>query len=394
MIDCTSRVRARLAIDVLTGFVLATTASPAFGVTIGAPVQVGTISDVALDEVSGLVASRANPNTLWVHNDSGDAAQFFAMSVQGNLLGTFPLETAPLGDWEDIAIGPKPGGGNCLYLGDIGDNNAVRTSIRVYRTDEPTTTTGAAIPSGSYTTLNLQYPGGPRDAESMFVDPLSGDLFIITKRTLPPQIYSVPATAFDSPGQTVTMTALGTLGGSLLAPTAADISPDGRSVVVRSSAFTSGYIYQRGDGQSVADALHGNGTSFPLGSESQGEAIGWAADGSSLFTTSEFDGQPSAPIHSYSVTPPAYLLAGDYNNDQYVDAADYTLWRNQLGANVTLPNESATPGSVTPEDYDVWRAHFGESLGGSGATATAIPEPATIALVAFTLVLLYFRKWM
>ena len=53
---------------------------------------------------------------------------------------------------------------------------------------------------------------------------------------------------------------------------------------------------------------------------------------------------------------------GDYNNNTVVDAADYTTWCDQLGENVTLPHEdpAATPGMVTPEDYAVWKDHFGE----------------------------------
>ena len=79
------------------------------------------------------------------------------------------------------------------------------------------------------------------------------------------------------------------------------------------------------------------------------------------------------------------LLTGDYNQNGVVDADDYTVWRDNLGANIALPNEdpSQTPGWVSPEDYDVWKTHFGDMAGsGSGATAglpnseSAVPEPA------------------
>jgi hypothetical protein len=373
----------------------------AWGITIGAPQQIGTIISSALKEVSGLVDSRANANTFWVHNDSGDPAQFFAIDHTGTLLGTFPLANAPTGDWEDIAIGPKPAGGNYLYLGDVGDNNGLRTFVTVYRTDEPQSTTGATIPTGDYASVKLQYPGGPRDVESIFVDPLSGDMFFITKRTAIPEIYSVSTVVFDNPGQTVTMTPLGNLQQNyreevghdpnflLSTPTAADVSPDGRFVLVRSRVSSTGYVFERATGQSVADALHGAGVPFTLGAETQGEAIGWAADGASFFTTSEWDNLTSAPISTYSFTAQAPLLAGDYNNDGRVDAADYTVWRNQMGANVALPNEDATPGVVTADDYDVWRAHFGESAGGGGA-AEGVPEPETMTLAALAALMFGF----
>jgi hypothetical protein len=374
----------------VTAALFSTTASwvtPTTAATIGPPVLVGTVAASDLPEISGIVDSRANPDTFWVHNDKGNASNFYAISHSGSRLGTFPLAGAPLGDWEDIAIGAKPGGGNYLYLGDIGDNNSNRPFITVYRTDEPQSTVGATIPAGNFTALHLQYPGGPRDAESLFVDPLSGDMFVITKRTAIPEIYSVPSSAFDNPGETVTLTALGNLGGALRSPTAADISPDGRFILVRSSnTFYKGYLFERGAGQSVADALHGPGIEFTLGAERQGEAIGWAADGASFYTSSESDDQPTSPIYSYAFSAPPPLLAGDYNNDHVVDAADYTVWRDQMGADVALPNETETIGHVTAEDYAVWRTQFGESLGGGGtaggpATSSAhVPEPGSLAL--------------
>jgi PEP-CTERM motif len=77
-------------------------------------------------------------------------------------------------------------------------------------------------------------------------------------------------------------------------------------------------------------------------------------------------------------------LAGDYNNNGIVDAADYTLWRKNNNTAVTLPNDS-TPGT-SAGDYDVWRAHFGRTNGnGAGAIAESssapVPEPATLGLL-------------
>ena len=71
-------------------------------------------------------------------------------------------------------------------------------------------------------------------------------------------------------------------------------------------------------------------------------------------------------------------VPGDYNNNGVVDAADYVLWRN----GGPLQND-ATPG-VQPGDYDVWRAHFGQTAGsGAGGSANAaVPEPATVLLLA------------
>lgn len=82
------------------------------------------------------------------------------------------------------------------------------------------------------------------------------------------------------------------------------------------------------------------------------------------------------------------LLAGDFNNDGTVDAADYTAWRDALGSATTLPNDQ-TPGMVTAEDYDDWKSNFG-AAGGSGSAqlaAAALPElnNGASALVALSL---------
>jgi hypothetical protein len=392
--------RRRLSIASIVLVVWLSGAHAASGLTIGAPQLSGTITNSTLDEISGLVGSRSLTDVFWVHNDSGDSARFFAMSGQGSLLGTFYLSGQSAWDWEDIAIGPQPGGGNYLFLGDIGDNAAIRSTITVHRATEPVAIAAlnTTIASSNFRSLRLRYPGGPRDAEAMFVDPLSGDLFVLTKRLAVPELYMVPATAFDNVGQTVTMTALGQVPKVPVWATAADISPDGRFILVRPSNSAAGMLFERGTDQSIAEALQATGTPFQLGSEAQGESIGWAADGKSFFTTSEFNNGDSAPIYSYTFTAPP-LLPGDYNNDQVVDIGDYVVWRNHFGTEFELPNEAESLGSVTEEDYAVWKANFGESLlvgGASVDTFVSAPEPQALLLVLFGILLsapVRFKAW-
>ena len=52
------------------------------------------------------------------------------------------------------------------------------------------------------------------------------------------------------------------------------------------------------------------------------------------------------------------ILDGDFNDDGIVDAADYTVWRNRLGAEVHLPNDR-TSGTVDESDYLRWKANYG-----------------------------------
>lgn len=71
------------------------------------------------------------------------------------------------------------------------------------------------------------------------------------------------------------------------------------------------------------------------------------------------------------------VVPGDYNANGTVDAADYVLWRN----GGPLQNEVATMGSVTPEDYTEWRAHFGNTSGAGFGSASAVPEPSCFAVM-------------
>ncbi len=76
------------------------------------------------------------------------------------------------------------------------------------------------------------------------------------------------------------------------------------------------------------------------------------------------------------------LLPGDFNADGFVDAADYTVWRDNLGSMVLLPNAPQSPEVVDAEDYETWRAAFGTRLPVAAAgSLTAVPEPVTLQIL-------------
>ena len=80
--------------------------------------------------------------------------------------------------------------------------------------------------------------------------------------------------------------------------------------------------------------------------------------------------------------PTVMGVLGDYNGNGVVDAADYTVFRDNFGANVSLTNENpaaTTPGVVDQEDYDFWKANFGAAGSGSLVSNAAVPEPASLA---------------
>jgi hypothetical protein len=140
-----------------------------------------------LTEASGLALSRRVPGRLWTHNDSGQPV-LFALDSRGAVTGQLRVSGAKVEDWEAVAVGPC-GGGSCIYIGDIGDNEAKRRSIVVYRVPEPEGASGTAT---GVDTLRATYPDGAHDAETLLV--AGGRLYIVTKgETGPVGLYRFPA---------------------------------------------------------------------------------------------------------------------------------------------------------------------------------------------------------
>ena len=153
-------------------------------------------------EASGVAFSQRTPGVAWTHNDSKKAI-VWALSDKGAVLGSVHVTGAEIVNWEDIAVGPCPGG-SCLYIGDIGDNLASRSSITIYRTPEPAPNAKA---TDQVETMYAKYPDRPRDAEALIVLP-KGDMFVITKgEDGPSYVYRIP-TPFRN-GETVTLEWIG-----------------------------------------------------------------------------------------------------------------------------------------------------------------------------------------
>ncbi len=222
-----------------------------------------------LREASGIVQSGSHPQLFWTHTDAANPPVLYAMDATGRLHGRLHVVGAENRDWEDIARGPCSDG-ICLYIADIGDNDEERERITVYQIPEP-------VPGDTLTSsaerFDFRYPGGPRDAEALFVLP-AGELFIITKGiSHPVALYRAPSPL--RPGETVELEHLRDLSAGPLPRldrvTGADASPDGRWVAVRT--LRSLLLYR------TPDLLTGEELSplhvdlAPLG-EHQGEGVG------------------------------------------------------------------------------------------------------------------------
>jgi hypothetical protein len=259
----------------------------------GAPRQVGKLTNSELTEASGLVEGRLNSGLFYTHNDSGGAARVYAINEAAELVATVNYSGARAQDWEDIAIGPGPDPSTSyIYVGDVGDNAQSRSEVRVLRSAEPRLDPSARGQSVSvtYDTIRLRYPDGAHNCESLFVDPSTGDLYLLTKESSGASgLYVGTAPLSTSSVNTLTRTAgfaFGTapLSGSRLA-TAADMSSNGTAALVRT--YTHAFLWMRPAGASVSATFSAAPCSVPVASEPQGEAIAFAVDGSRVYTLSE-----------------------------------------------------------------------------------------------------------
>jgi hypothetical protein len=107
--------------------------------------------------------------------------------------------------------------------------------------------------------------------------------------------------------------------------------------------------------------------------QANGQSGKTGANFSTYFTTTGTVGEDNYTLTSLLA---AAGVAGDYNDNGIVDAADYVLWRN----GGPLENEVEDPGTPSAADYNAWRARFGNGSGGGAAlsASAAVPEPATL----------------
>ena len=268
--------------------------------------SLGSVAVPGLNQASGVVASRNNDGVLWTHNDAGDSPRIFAIDLQGRHLGTYQLPGAKHVDYEDLAIGPGPvPNAQYLFVGDIGDNKSNRPSIQVYRIPEPAVYLRQSLNPVSRSfkgleSITLNYPDGAHNAETLLVDPLTGDLFVVTKQPGLAGIYQATKIQLES-GSSIILSHVGQIPFNVAS--GGDISPTGREIVIRQEDFAR--LWTRTNQQSIPDALLSTPTIIPVvgrPAEPNGEAIGFDRLGSGYFTLS--DSASTQPLYYFSRVSP------------------------------------------------------------------------------------------
>ena len=264
------------------------------------PKVVGKIDSSEIDESSGIAASRCNENVFWTHNDSGDDAYIFALDEKGKKLGTWKVSGATNIDWEDIATRKDKSGECFLYIGEIGNNARKRDEFTIYRVKEPkvldenkSSSKKNPLETENAEAIKFSYPDIRHDAETLIIHPETGDFYILSKRLSGASgVYKLKANY--ELGKTNTLEKIADLSVPA-APngflTGGDISPDGKRVVV-CDYFNAYEIVLPEKAKNFDEIWTQTPVTIELGKREVGEAIGYSADGKSIFATSEKNNSP------------------------------------------------------------------------------------------------------
>jgi hypothetical protein len=219
-------------------------------------------------------------------------------------------------------------------------------------------------PSGNVATGVVNYTGAPRPNNLLLtVDPASG---AATLRNTSPHSVDVDGYTILSPSNSLSITGWNSLddqnaaGGNWResnprAGRLSELTPTAAATIAPGTSFSLGNLFTVGGTQDLA-------FSFSVG-------------GQSVFTG----------VVAYSAISAG--LAGDYNNNGIIDAADYVVWRKNVGTTM-LPNRGpGLSGAVGQADYDFWRSRFGATSGSATglAGAATVPEPCSWATMMFAI---------
>ena len=211
-------------------------------------------------------------------------------------------------DWEDICIGPGPeAGSDYLYIADIGDNFSNRNKKIIHRIKEPTIEfdslqTPFDIKTKDFETIIFKYPDGNRDAEAIMIDPLTKDLFVLSKRESSVHLYRLPY-----PQSVSTINIAEKIGNLTISPerryyrsdqvTSADISRDGQKILIKT--YYNIILIERSKEDPMSSILSSNQRNLYYIREIGGEAVCWRWDQEGYYTISEEVKDKPAHLYYY-----------------------------------------------------------------------------------------------
>lgn len=240
-----------------------------------------------------MAASNEHRDVLWLHNDSGHSSVLYATDLSGALLGKVTVKGVQNRDWEDLTSF-RWRGRNFLLIADSGDNLGIHPHYELVVVEEPKQFDNQILKPAWK--LRYQFDEGPQDCEAVAVDEATQTIFLLSKRTVPAYVYSLPLRGEGqlTPHRVAALT-------HIPQPTAESIEKDPAMGRYRSQptgfsmhgnkavilTYKHAYVYSRSDSESWADSFSREPALLNLPFLLKGEAITYSADGHQIFATSE-----------------------------------------------------------------------------------------------------------
>lgn len=218
--------------------------------------RLSDVQDARITESSGIAQSIANPDAIWVHNDSGDKARLFQIGLDGETRCVVTMQTQDPYDWEDMCSF-RVDDSNWLLIADVGDNAEKRgkdlPSCRLLLFPEPEVNWKGrelALTVAPVTTIEFSWDDGPRNCESIAVDTESREILLVTKtQPFESALYSIPLNMIAGKQRAV---AKKVCRAAVPFATGMDVSADGRKMVV--TTMISAVLVNRELSETWADA--------------------------------------------------------------------------------------------------------------------------------------------
>lgn len=253
-----------------------------------------------LTSISGLAASRRRDDVVWAVEDSFEPAQLVAIDIDGRELGRVDVDAGPLSnlDWEAVATTVDADGTPRVVIGDLGDNLAIRPTVRLLQLDEPALDESGPTPSAVRpTVIEATY----RDAAGATVRPNVEAMVVLGDTTWvldkAPDTLTTIYRLVPDPGDAAraAFEPAGTVDLDGEAATALDLSPDGSVLALRTNRSLR--LYPVGPGADLPTVLAGDSCATPAPPEVQGESVAILAGAAGLLTVSESEQGVPVTLH-------------------------------------------------------------------------------------------------
>lgn len=354
---------------------------------------------VVVNRKNGLVtATRANVPTLTINRDNG------SMTLQNTHLSNIPLDGLqirsalgaldptkfsglPSAGWSvagsntrnsvaQVYEGPNTANPSFAYAPgapvQVGTNGVFHTPTPQFFLQETEDVifeiTDASLPAPIRGVVNYTGQKVINNNIALTINP-AGQAVLLNQSPFPQNIEMYRITSSGSPLQTDTWNPLANQSG---------LDNDTWSVSATSDTGTLLEVTEAGSSLFNSTNLYQIGQILDPGFMQSGITFEYLIEGAAAFTT-------GAVV--FGTHPVVSSRLGDFNNDGKVDAADYTVWRNNFGAvtDASISNNGDQVAGITQADYTVWKQNFGATYSGSGSAAgsgsTQVPEPSAFVLL-------------